>query len=593
MDIPEVDHLNSRTNSVDLDALGGDDLKTWITYPGIKESDRLLINWRGCAMDGRAVDIFGPVGVGELDSQQRWLLEIPNSLLQDLREGTVFYSYQQLDENDDPISTEYKRRFFFVQRPHENSEVPAVALLSEAHDLIIDAEQLPSTGVRVVTSPYTAMAQGDKLTLYWRPWYEEDFAGDEVIREHEVLASEIGMPLTWRLDANDFVLYFDGFGFLDYSIEYAAGGSSHSPRQRFDIVWGEPVTAPLLEAPVIPGHSGSVLDPDDDAYRDGVWLLAEPYAELALGDALSLYAEGPELTLQPLRADVTVLDSGRLAFRLDRAWLQSDTNRGQHIEFSYQFARPGAQRRSEVLALALQRPLFLPLPNIRDAGPEKGDEPHQGTVYPQNLQQGAVVTVPSEAVIDDGEVWVHWEGHGSTGNVVIKHPDAVSPRQFTVPRSAMAANLGQRLWVYYSVTKPGQVPQPSAKFDLKVADYETEGYPIVQLDDVENQQLSLKGVPTEGCKCQLDAWPFIAKGQWLGMVAGGELKGGGSEQHTLRARETEVTEDEYYEGIEAYLPRAFLERLTLNRTFRVSVEASFDEGRTWRPFRSVDITLID
>jgi len=592
MDIPEVDHLDPRTNSVDVDALGDEDLKTWITYPGIAKEDRILINWRGCAADGSAVDVFGNISVGELDDQQRFLLEIRNFQLQALREGTVFYSYQQLDENDEPISIEFKRRFFYVQRPPETSELPAVALLSGAHDLIIDAAQVPSTGVGVVTLPYAAMAQGDVLTLNWRPWFDEDFAGSEVKLEHEVLASEIGMPLSWRLDSNDFVMYFDGFGFLDYSIEYAAGGSSRSPSQRFDIVWEEPVTTPLLEAPVIPGHSGSVLDPDDDAYRDGVWLLADPYAQLALGDALTLYAEGPALTLRPLRTDVTVLDSGRLAFHLDRIWLQSDINRGQHVEFSYQFGRPGAQKRSAALALALQRPLFLPLPNIKDARPQEGDEPHQGTVHPQNLQQGAVVTVPSEAVIDEGEVWVHWEGHGSSGNVVIKHPDGASPRQFTVPRSAIASNLGHRLWVYYSVTKPGQMPQPSEKFDLEVADYETQSYPIVQLDGVENQQLSLKGVPAAGCLCELGPWPFIAQGQWLGMVVEGELKGGGSDQHTIRTRETEVTLDEYYDGIEEYLPRAFLERLALNRAFRVSVEASFDEGKTWRPFRSADVTLI-
>lgn len=593
MDRPTVDHLDLRTNSVDLAALGSDDLKTWITYPGIAVGDFVYLNWRGCAADGEVVDIFGPLEVRALDSQGRWMREISNATLQALSEGTVFYSYQRLDAGLNPVGDESQRRFFFVDRPPEASVSLPVAHLRDAHDLIIDVEPLPTSGVVVVAPPYAAMAAGDVVTLSWHPWYDPGWAGEVVTLEHQVLESDIGQPLRWRLEYSDVYQYFDGFAFLRYSIAYADGGSSRSPEQRYEIVWGEPSAEPLLPAPVVPGHSGGVLDPDDPAYQQGVWLLIDAYPGLAQGDSLVLYADGPDLTVRTLPADLSVIDSDRLAVHLDRAWLQSDANRGQQVTFSYQFGRPGAQKRSQALTVSLQRPLFLPLPIIRDARPEPGDEGYQGTVYPRDLQQGAVVNVPPEAVIDDGAIRLHWEGHGRTGHVIVDPPGSGNPREFRVPRSAMAANLGHRLWVYYAVTKPGQAPQASAKFDLRVADYEQASYPLIQLDGVENQQLSLAKVPIAGCRCLLGTWPFMAEGQFLGISAQGVPSAGKPGEWVVRSPDSEVTEDEYYDGrIEAWLPKAFLEGLVLNATFRVTVQASFDEGESWKDFRSVDITLI-
>ena len=593
MDMPDVAHLDPLTNSVNLAALGGGPLETWITYPNIAQNDLVLINWRGRGASGEVSDLFGKRDV-DVVVDGRWMYRIANSVLAPLSGGIVFYSFQRLDHAGQPVGDESLRRYFFIDRPALPVWKPEVAQLRDAHDLVIDLLTLDPAGVLAVTPPYAAMAAGQRVTLFWRPTFPGGGAGMEVRLEHVVSAAEVGQPLLWRLDYGAVFPYIDGFGYLQYCIEFDNGTLTYSPEQRFSIVLAQPPAAPLLAAPSIPGLVGDLLDPDDNAYQDGVWLIGENYPELELGDSLLLYAEGPELELRTFRADASSVDSGRMAFFLDRAWLQSEVNRGQEVTFSYAFARDGAQRHSKLLTVALQRPLHLPLPKIRDARPEAGDELHQGTVYPQNLQSGAQVSVPDDAVIDGGTLRLHWEGHGSTGNLVIGTPDVGHPRRFSVPRAAMAANFGRRLWVYYAVTKPGQAAQASAKFDLRVADYEAGSYPLVQLDGVENQQLSLAKVPATGCRCRLGSWPFMAEGQRLGMHAEGVPQSGKPGEFEIRPRDTEVTDDEYYDGeIVGFISKAFLQGLKLNQQFRVLVQASFDDGETWRNFRSVDITLIN
>lgn len=600
MDMPEIEHLDERTNSVDYEALGGAALQTWITYPGIAVGDQILINWRGCRADNTVDDIFVPREVLSLDPQQRWMFSVANPRIRDLSAGQVFYSFMRLDAAGNPVGDESRRRFFYVDRAAEDSWTLAVAHLQDAHDGLIDVSALKPEGVVLATAPYAAMASGDQVFLTWEPWYAEFAPGTPIEQKFEVKASDLGQPLQWHLELGDIYNYLYGFAFLYYRIEFADGSSSRSPVQRFDIVWPEPTDpqpAPLLAAPRIAGHSGSTLDPDDDAYRDGLWLEVDAYAELALGDALVLYAIGPEVTLRSLRVDVSSLDSERLAFHLEREWLQSEVNRGKRIVFSYEFARQGVSRRSQVLDLVLQRKLHLPLPVIKHVRKEQGDEAHQGWVHALNLTAGAEVRIPAEAELGDGElpapqVNLHWEGHGSTGAVIIPRPISGDRHLFKVPRSAMAANLGRRLWVYYSVTRTVEIPRTSQKFELRVVDFDNDNYPFVQVQGKEDGKLSLSKVPASGAVCTLDPWTFMAPGQLLGIEVQGTSKADKPVSQILRPLKTEVSEDEYYDGIEATLPKEFLKGLKLNVPFRLIASASFDDGETWRDFRSVDTDLV-
>ena len=600
MDMPEVSHLNERMNSVDLDALGTADLTTWISYPGIAEHDLVSINWRGCKADNSAEDLFVEREVLSLDAG-RGVILIDNALVTALRGGQVFYSFTRLDNAGDPVGPESKRRFFFVDRPAEGIWALPVAHLQDAHEGVIDVNLLNPEGILLATAPYAAMAEGDKVFLSWEPWFNESSPGEPFVQVLEVQESDPGRPLLWHLELGVVFMYLGGFAFLHYRIEFADGTSSRSPVQRFDIVSpapGDPPPAPLLAAPRIPGATDGALDPDDETYRAGLLVEVDPYPELELGDSLVLYAVGPEVTLRSLRVDVTSVDSKRLTFHLEREWLQSEVNRGKRFAFSYEFSRQGVQMRSQVLALVLQRKLYLPLPIISDVNQEDGDASYQGVVHPRDLECGATVRIPAEAELGDGEepaltVNLYWEGHGSTGAAIIPRPSTGDTRLFTVPRSAMAANLGRRLWVYYTVTRTGESPRTSEKFELRVSDFDQRKYSILQVKGVENRELKLHEVPVGGALCTLPFWPFMAEGQLLGIEALGHSPSNQDVTHILRPPTEAVTYDEYSDGvIEAYLPKQFLEKLPFDIDFRLSVSASFDDGETWRAFPIVDITLL-
>ncbi|MGJ7549402.1 hypothetical protein [Pseudomonas alloputida] len=600
MEMPEVQHLDERSNSVNLDKLGVDPLSTWINYPGIALGQYVHVNWRGRRADHTVDDILGIRQIIKLDPDKGWEFQVSNPRIMDLRGGQVFYSYMQVTLTGDPLSEESKRRAFYVHRPDDGHWSLAVAHLQDAHDGVIDVSELNTEGVLLATAPYAAMSKGDEITLTWTPFYSESAEGTPVQQNRVVEERDIGQPLLWHLEYGDVYNYLYGYGLLQYSIKFANGASIQSPVQRFDIVWPEPTDpplAPLLRAPRIEGFTGGALDPDDDAYKDGVWLELEVDPNLQVRDSLMLYAVGPQVTLRGVRADVSSLDGGRIAVLLDRAWLQSDENRGKQVAFSYEFARQGVQKRSEVLTAILQRKLHLPLPVITHASQESGDESHQGTVHPRNLKNGAEVRIPPDAELAEGElpppqVNMHWAGHGSTGGAIVPQPVSGDRRLFKVPRSAIAANLGRRLEVYYTLTRSGETPRESEKFDLRVADFDTGNYPTIQVGGVENRQLPVGQVPKEGARCTLDSWSFMAEGQLLGIEALGSAKPGKPATHVLRPRTAEVTEEEYYEGIEARLPKEFLEGLDLPSTLRLTASASFDEGETWRDFRTVDIELI-
>ncbi|WP_409308021.1 hypothetical protein [Pseudomonas putida] len=600
MDMPDVSHLNERMNSVDLDALGSADLMTWISYPGIAEHDLIYINWRGCKADNSAEDLFGEREVLSLDAGRGEIL-IDNALVTALRGGQVFYSFTRLDNAGNPVGPESKRRFFFVDRPAEGIWALPVAHLQDAHEGVIDVNLLNPEGILLATAPYAAMAKDDKVFLSWEPWFNESMPGAPIEQVLEVQASDPGRPLLWHLEVGEVFMYLGGFAFLHYRIEFADGTSSRSPVQRFDIVSpaaGDPPPASLLAAPRIPGATDGALDPDDETYRAGLLVEVDPYPELELGDSLVLYAVGPEVTLRSLRVDASSVDSKRLTFHLEREWLQSEVNRGKRFAFSYEFSRQGAQRRSQVLDLVLQRKLYLPLPIIPDATQEDGDASYQGVVHPSRLESGAKVRIPAEAELGDGAepaptVNLHWEGHGSTGAAIVPRPPSGDTRLFTVPRSAMAANLGRRLWVYYTVTRAGETPRTSEKFELRVSDFDQRSYPIIQVEGAENRELKLHEVPVGGALCTLPFWTFMAEGQLLGIEALGRSASGQDVTHILRPPTEAVTYDEYSDGvIKAYLPKQFLGNLDLGKDFRLTVSASFDDGETWRAFPIVDLKLV-
>lgn len=112
---PKVPGLGT-DNSIDLEALGSDDLETYISYPDLAEGDEFWPNWRGCSATGEVVDYFNElvvVGPGELTPQGMPVF-IANHQLKALDQGWVFYSFQQDDPSAPGGRGEESLRIFFM-----------------------------------------------------------------------------------------------------------------------------------------------------------------------------------------------------------------------------------------------------------------------------------------------------------------------------------------------------------------------------------------------------------------------------------------------------------------------------------------------
>ncbi|MBF8777298.1 hypothetical protein [Pseudomonas fulva] len=585
---PSVPALGTGDN-LDLSDLGSQPLETFLNDPALKVGDWVSPHWRGCAADGEVIDIITSFKIMVIEPRGV-PFSIRNENLQRLSGGYVFYSYQpgNIPRPDD----ESLRLFFTIDRPAEQAQTLAVAQLREAHDLVIDPLPI-SEDLTVAVPPYQAMSVGDTLIYDWVAY----FAGSPqppYSQSHQVSERDIGTVVGMTLPRSEVMPLFDGdHAELSYRIQYASGGDSESPVQQIDIVESGPPLSPLLPKPLIEGHDGS-SDLDPRVMLDGFTLLIDDYPDLQLGDQLVVYLEGPDLSLRGIRADVSTVASRQLQVRVEASWF-NDELIGKPLRLSYQVARLGAAWHSEVLEITVRRPLYLPWPLIDAAIPESGDEENQGTVTPERVRWGAQVRVPLAAETNDGEVWMHWEGHASTGNVIVKQADPADPRLFHIPAAAIPANLGKRLNVYYSLHLPDQAPYLSPAFDLKVADYITTRFPVIQGhgDELIDGKLSLAALKGGQAHFSLDAWPFMAPGQCLTISAAGAAEAGGDElRHVMRDAQP-VSDEEYYLGtVQAELPAVFLRRLKLNSVLRVSVQVSFDDGESFKVFPHLEPQLV-
>ncbi|HCV41009.1 MAG TPA: hypothetical protein DGQ94_20290 [Pseudomonas sp.] len=244
--------------------------------------------------------------------------------------------------------------------------------------------------------------------------------------------------------------------------------------------------------------------------------------------------------------------------------------------------------------MMLRKPLYLPWPLIDDARQESGEEPYRGTVHPRDVRFGAKVRIPADAETAGAQVTVHWEGVSSTGSAIVKDHVPGDPSSYHIPLEAVPANMGhaERVKVYYSATPTNEATQYSPPFELYVEDYPQSSWPQLHCEGISNGQIVLKDVPPEGSPCALDAWSFMAAGQRVRIRARG-LNQPGKPDSTWLRDDVPVSEDEYYaEKVKAVLPRTFLEGLQVNHEVLLSVEVSFDDGLSYKTFRTVSARLV-
>ncbi|WP_166367084.1 hypothetical protein [Pseudomonas akapageensis] len=600
--IPNIPDLTAN-NEIDVDALGSDNLVTYIKYPGIALGDVIWPNWRGCSAVGQAHDLADArVDVSEEEGYTEALgmpVAIPNALLQALNQGWAFYSYAvSLPQDPDDRGPESVRQFCYVGlRPLRTTQLPVVQL-RESHDLHLGVDDIGSAGATAVVPPYQAMQAGDKVRLIFQGFYE-GYPEPEWSQLKTLQPEDVGAPMVWRIPRVEFDFIEGGHADIHYVIEYSESSQrTTSPTQTFRI---EPLQATLLPELRIDDYTGGPLDPN--LFPNGLTVRIDPYPGLQVDDWLLLYWRGPNeagSVVQALRLDLTSVQSESLVLRIEPQWL--DVNIGAQVSVFYQYAREGGALTSQALPLAVQMPRELSPPQIEQAVAEGGSGEHKGRLAASTAtHNGAFVNVPESVVVGVGEsLEVHWRGHENGGRHVAERPHSgQTPKRFQIPSSAIAANMEQnaeaeakRFEVVYRLNMAGGQHLDSEPFNLRITPLAQSSYPTIQCKQAQgNSTLSLASVPS-GADLELNKWSFMAVGQQVTISATGINPSNQPVHWTIRNK-VAVTEEEFSGNrVEASLPRDFLRQLKLNNQFSVAVTVSFDGGESIVQFGTLYLTLV-
>lgn len=596
---PDVPSLDA-DNAVDLAELGPENLLTLVWFPDIENfrGHSILVYWRGCTALGDVEDSLADEAYlidGNL-TPEGLPIRFANDTLQKLDQGWVFYSYSVKAPDATPPGPESRRLFFYVgKRPTLTSHLP-VPQVRESHDMALDPDirVLPAAGVTVSVPPYAAMAKGDKVTLLWQGFDRNDRPRPPLSPVWEVTDAQVGRPLTRTGFKSDVLAIAGGRLELSYSIVYAGGGEeSVSALQSLRI---EAPTLPRLPELAIDGHGGGAIDPV--RFPEGITLRVALHPQARVGDTMMLNAMVGTGTnaAASVRLDPSTLDSGALTLRLEHSWLL--LNNRKTAELTYQYARPGSVFSSEPLRLLISQPLDVPAPILRDAVPEKGDEPNEGRMDAADTTSGSRASVPTEAIVSETDtIHLYWGEPGTAGHSVVTTPVAGNWRAFDIPKNAIAMNMGagvgsrDRLKVFWRVTPSDEPPenwQDSKPFWLKIEPYPRTSFPVIQCSTAAGTpELSLERIDdSRGAKFELGRWAYMEQHQIL------NIKVVGKDYYLIQHHH--LTEAEAQApSFTSWLPESFLRnQIGIGNKFKVSVTVSFDEGRTHLPFRdSAELTL--
>lgn len=589
---PDVPALNPE-GELDIDALGTDDLETYVNYPGIQLGDIVTAVWRGANAQGEPFDqTDAGQPVIDPDPDKGFRLAIRNSIVAPADGGWAFYSYYV---NND-MNNESLRRFCFVglrDHPVVAQQLATVQVL-QSHDLLIDYDAVRSAGATLYIPPYQAMQVGDRVTVVLNGEESDGTPIREKTYDCSPQADDLGHVLTCEVRSSDFRDLLDGVATLHYNVELAQqAGTLQAPEQRFAVGTG-PAPEPMLPAPTIVGFDdGDMLDPD--AFTRGLTLQAVCPAQTLPGDQVLCHWVGLKVENRhtlTLRLDASSQPGGLMQFDLDPKALLGSVD--DDVVVFLQIARQGWAMSAAPLAFRVERTRGPRLaPSI-----ERTTADGAGNVVGSAIEfrHGAWVNVPSGAVKDGDTVKVHWDGDTQGGRTTVQAPaDPAEPLRFMVPAEFIAANMEQRedlaakrFPVYYTLTS-SQGEFSSDPVGLRIQPVPRGNYQQVLCAEADGLGNLLVGSLTEEPHLVLNAWAYFAVGNQVTLSVSGSLADGGDYQKTLRAA-APVTAEEFNDNlVVARLALQDLRGLANNSSMTLRASISFDGGKS--TFAVPDATL--
>ncbi|MFQ6558957.1 hypothetical protein Q7F05_23715 [Pseudomonas sp. Lb2C1-1] len=517
-------------NAIDLDSLGTQDLETFVCYDGIADADMLIVSWFGCAENGEIIDRLNE----EVEVHDDALtpdgmpVMIENSVLQRLRNGTVFYSFRVKKPGAAPGDESLRLLFHLGKR---SGALTALSLpmvqIRESHDLHLDLETADSI-ITPWMMPYQAMAVGDTVTLHGRRFYPDGSEYTPALAYPRViLEGEPGNPLGLFLNRSDLLRVEDGSVELYYGIQYVGTQQevTFSSRQTFELL--APSSA-MLPALTIVGHDGGTINPA--LFPDGLPLRIEGYPGMSVGDEFLCHASSSAAGVAPIilraRVDASTLDKGFFELMLDAEWVSA--SQGAGIDLRYEYARVGMALSATPYQANVRAPLNLPMVIVENARPDPDDPvPGEGVLDVLGLTtSGVTIDIDPQANYGpDDEVNVHWEGYGTGGKYIAFSPVTPGGRTYNIPPQYIPANLDKAVRVYYTVMQTGEpAPVPSKVFIVRVLPIEKSRYRTIQSAQAQqnNGTIYISRIIPVGELFTLHAWPYMREDQIVNVVINGK-----------------------------------------------------------------------
>lgn len=464
--------------------------------------------------------------------------------------------------------------------------------IKESHDLHLDPDAINGS-MTIAVVPYADMANGDVVRLLWVGTRADGSAGPTVNLPIKTLSDSDTDPsnnpsavLNWTVAKTSAVALRGGSISLRYEITHATSATRVDKESAPRLIQVTPPTAPELVAATIKDLVGSVINPGQ--FPEGIRVVVAPYPGIRPGDDLLVYGtriglgSGPNKnTIQYLKVDQAMIDSGRIEVPLPSQWLLD--NQGGSVRVRYQYGRDDAAGSGVPLELSIREPLVLPAPTVDNSVVIEGRD----ELNPIMAINGAYITIPSTATIgDDDLVIAHWKGFGASGSFDALEAEPSNPLKFKVPSTVLPANFGKTVEVTYSVS--GQ----HAHSPLLLYIRELASHPVISCEGAQvgsPATLKLADIPLDGALLGLDRWSFISPEQsvrlWL-------TASGIAERDIIALRP--VLPAEITTGVTARLTTTHLTGVAVNSLFTLRASVSFDGGHSTVEFKHpLQLKLLD
>ncbi|MHC8402575.1 hypothetical protein ACYZTX_24795 [Pseudomonas sp. MDT1-17] len=351
-----------------------------------------------------------------------------------------------------------------------------------------------------------------------------------------------------------------------------------------------------------------VLDPKDIPF--GTPAICPAAAHTKIGDTVHLEVRklasnlDPQDTLVLVDAlAVTADNTGKdLEFRLPLELIKPLLNRVINVDWYIERPRELPLTAPELVLRIGARALVLPPPELVQASPDK-------TINPMNTKKNATVKVAYTGMDSPHRVTLFVKGRDGFGSPALAtlQGSASGSLIFTLPLTAVPANMGTFMSFWYVVTQEGIHDQSSAPTKYEVSNIPNEdiNYPRMTITQAPDHKVLNLNNFTGDAHWKLIPWLFIAIGTRMRVALSGQ-KSDGSE-YVIMLFDGVITANHASAGLSGVIDR---EKLKLfkdgTQVYGMSIANFSDKGgadtffpmreltiKTAMPARPVIIQLID